>query len=189
MEDARQQIEIDAELVARLDAVKAEQQRRDRLHAQIWKERRILLPMLAAVLLCLPNFRVVKVKGRSMEPALRDGDSLVVLKSWRWFSPLHPGDLIVFEKDGQELVKRIVFVQNAEGTAAWPKRLETSRGALPVGPEYFRGGIEGIDRVPGQPGSPQRSVYVLGDNYRVSNDSRDFGPIPQESILGKVIKR
>src|SRR3954453_5997986 len=33
---------------------------------------------------------------------------------------------------------------------------------------------------------PDDSVFVLGDNYPVSEDSRAFGPIPTSSIIGRA---
>jgi len=38
-------------------------------------------------------------------------------------------------------------------------------------------------------GSPPGFVYVLGDNYENSQDSRKFGPIPREAVLGRVLLR
>jgi len=35
---------------------------------------------------------------------------------------------------------------------------------------------------------PNDSFFVVGDNATNSRDSRDFGPIPRRSILGKVTK-
>jgi signal peptidase I len=36
---------------------------------------------------------------------------------------------------------------------------------------------------------PEGFVFVLGANRNVSTDSRHFGPLPRERILGKVIGR
>jgi signal peptidase I len=175
------------ELASRLASVEQERLRREKLRARVAKERRVLLPLLALALLCLPNFRLARVVGHSMEPAFQPGHSLLVLRTWRWFSPLHPGDIVVFQKDGQELVKRVVFVQNPQGTAVWPTSLQTSRGLIPIRPHFFEGGLEGVDRQPPRPGVPQRVVYVLGDNWEVSDDSRSFGPIALDTVLGKVV--
>ena len=32
------------------------------------------------------------------------------------------------------------------------------------------------------------TIYVCGDNFRNSDDSRDFGPIDPGQILGKVVQ-
>jgi len=34
---------------------------------------------------------------------------------------------------------------------------------------------------------PEGTLYVLGDNAEVSEDSRDFGPITTDLVRGKVV--
>ena len=34
---------------------------------------------------------------------------------------------------------------------------------------------------------PGQSVYVLGDNREVSEDSRKFGPVAYDKIVGKIV--
>ena len=156
-------------------------------HELVLRERRALLVLLAFVLLCLPNFRIARVVGHSMEPQFHDGDRLLLLKSWRWFAPLVPGDIIVFDDDDVQLVKRVAFVQNRDGTAPWQHSVETSNGRVTISPADFPGGMAHIDRIPSHGHYHQRLIYVLGDNLPISEDSREFGPIAPEQIIGKVL--
>jgi signal peptidase I len=181
---------LDPERHARLDAVAAQERARaESRRVWVWRERTTLLALLALALICMVNFRMARVVGESMEPSLKQGQSLVVWKSYGRFAPLKPGDIVVFEQDGEELVKRVVFVQNAAGTATWPaaNHVVPADPRLNVTPDFFPDYAHGAVRAASASGQPRRSVYVLGDNLELSDDSRDFGPIAPESILGKVI--
>ena len=85
---------------------------------------------------------------------------------------------------GEEIVKRVIFVQNEKGNAPWPQYIQNSRTKIsgPIRadawfPEYTSGG-ETV---------PVGSVMVMGDNTFNSMDSRDFGPIADYEIEGKVL--
>ena len=41
----------------------------------------------------------------------------------------------------------------------------------------------------GQPAPGQRRFFVLGDNAALSRDSRAFGPVAREQIIGRVWRR
>jgi signal peptidase I len=179
----------DADMHAHLDAIREQESRKARLRERIKKERRILLPLLAFVVLLVPNFGRVKVVGDSMKPQFHSGDSLMILKTFRTFSPLKPGDIVVVAKKegetaGQELIKRVVFIQNAEGNAKWPESVETSRGPLPMR-FFFPQEVMGIAKI------PANYICVMGDNFEISSDSRDpeIGPIAPSEIVGKVLMR
>ncbi|MES2461416.1 MAG: signal peptidase I [Armatimonadota bacterium] len=178
-------IHLDPTLEARLDELHTEEARRSRLAARIRKERRILLPVLGLCLLALPNFRMAKVQGKSMEPRYKTGDSLVLLKTFRVFTPVKVGDVVIVhlkhgKNAGEEIVKRVIFVQNEQGNAPWPEFVYNSRGRISTDkwfPEY-RIGAEVV---------PVGSVMVMGDNTYNSMDSRDFGPVFDYEIEGKVL--
>jgi signal peptidase I len=164
-------------------------EKREKRNGLIQKERRILFPMLAASLFLLPNFGRAKVVGRSMEPTLHSGQSLVILKTHRLFSPLRVGDMVVITKkegdlQGEDIVKRIVFIQNAEGNAPWPKTINTAHGPI-VASRLFPREVLGYEKV------PPHKIYVLGDNLPVSTDSRDpdVGAVDPSEVIGKVVFR
>ena len=181
-------VALDAELEARLAALNEERLRQEKWRARVWRERRALLILLGLVLLLLPNFRMARVVGRSMEEELENGDTLLVWKSWRRFSPLTPGDIIVFRSrgGGGELVKRVVFVQNRQGTLRWPRSIRISGAVIPTEMLFSRRYLEASS----SPAWIRQGlvVHVLGDNLEHSNDSRDFGPIRPEWIVGKVVQ-
>jgi len=177
----------DTEMERRLETVREQEQRKASLRERVKKERRVLFPLLALVVLLVPNFGRVQVVGASMEPRFHSGDSLIILKTFRIFSPLKVGDIVVVAKKqgetaGEELIKRVVFIQNAEGNATWPDTVETSRGRLPMR-LLFPTEVMGFRKI------PANYICVLGDNYEVSSDSRDeeIGPIAPSEIVGKVL--
>ena len=178
---------LDPELAARLLAVRSRDGAAQGLRERIKRERRFLVPALALALLAWPNFGMAKVDGRSMEPTYHTGDTLYLLKSYRYFSPVKIGDVVVIrmkhtEISGEAIVKRIVFVQNAAGDAPWPREIRTTHGFLPSRMLFS-------SYVTKQEVVPPRGIMVMGDNMQNSMDSRDFGPVLGSEIDGKVINR
>jgi signal peptidase I len=176
-----------ADLAERRQQAKSRAEGEARLRERVLRERRILIPVLLLVLLAWPNFGIAKVDGRSMEPTCHNGDTLMVLKTYRFFSPVKVGDVIVIHLrhgkiSGESLVKRVVFVQNASGNAPWPQRIPTPGTFIPS-VDIFTRYAAGYDRV------PPNEVIVMGDNYENSMDSRDFGPVMMSEIAGKVLNR
>lgn len=181
-------VPLDPELESRLDTLRATDDRRSKLADRIRKERRVLLPVLGLCLLALPNFRMAKVQGHSMEPRYTTGDSLVLLKTFRLFTPLKVGDIVVIhlkhgKNKGEEIVKRVIFIQNEKGNAPWPEYIRNSN-PRPIPTDYWF-----PEYTSGNEVVPVGSVMVMGDNTMNSMDSRDFGPVFDYEIEGKVINR
>ncbi len=147
--------------------------------------RELLETILPAVLLALViNLflaQATRVFGQSMEPNLHTDQRIVVEKlSYRFHLPRR-GDVVVLKlpRDVSELlIKRVI--------------------ALPGETVEIRDGSVWIDGQPldepylTQPTAgqmaplvvPEGHVFVLGDNRGYSNDSRAFGPVPLENIVG-----
>ncbi|GAB4461113.1 MAG: hypothetical protein OHK0029_25930 [Armatimonadaceae bacterium] len=180
---------IDPELEKRLALVREDEDRKKRFREQVNRERRFLIPILIFVLLLLPNFGRAKVLGKSMEPQYYEGDALVILKTYRTFSPLKEGDIVVVKKKqgeylGEDLVKRVAFIQNSAGNAPLPQFVQTARGKVSFR-ELFPRLALGFDRV------PANQIVVVGDNFWVSADSRDpeIGYITDDEVVGKVLNQ
>lgn len=136
--------------------------------------RRGFLAALLTVFLFLVfffyNFQTVLVDGHSMEPTLHHKQRILVCKAlWLVGAPTK-GDIVVIRGDapGDYMVKRVYAVAGQPVDYAYqPENYDFSRGKYVV---------------------PQGHIYVLGDNVNVSEDSRTFGPVPLERVLGKVVE-
>jgi len=108
------------------------------------------------------------VAGGSMEPSLRHGDRVIVdLWTYGCREP-RPGEIILLlgpPPQRAPLVKRVAATSPA--------------GASKVSPRAW-----GVDR-----GAPPDGVWVLGDNRSSSEDSRHFGAVPLDAVIGRVVWR
>jgi signal peptidase I len=129
-------------------------------------------------------FTVYRVAGTSMLDTLLDGDRILVTDEDWMIHPVRPGDTVVFEVQDEVLVKRIV---GAPG----------DRIAM-VGGAVIRNGRQVAEQILSHYNSRDTmhelelglgEYFVLGDHRAVSVDSRDFGPIEETRILGKVMLR
>jgi signal peptidase I len=130
-------------------------------------------------------FRITGVLQTSMLPNMAPGDRIVVNCLTYHFREPKPGEVVVIHDpldDKKDIVKRII--------ALGGDTIEVSDGVLYVdGVEVDEPYVVNIDPVKGQRRLtiPDGYVYVMGDNRPVSGDSRDFGPVAEDRLIGKVI--
>lgn len=108
----------------------------------------------------------------SMEPTLRQNSIIV---GTRLFGELKTGDIIVFQKDGVLVVKRIAGSPGERIDLTKISYMES----VPI-PIYEQEVIT----------VPENAYFLLGDNSQNSWDSRywDDPFVPAEAIVAKVIK-
>ena len=116
-----------------------------------------------------------------MEETLRSGRVVWVNKLDR--TPKR-GDIVVANVEGTSIIKRVV----AEGG----DRVKISNGELLInGVSIKEGYIKHTSMKSGilenELTVSKDSYILLGDNRRDSVDSREYGEIPQEKIVGKVL--
>ena len=165
--------------------------------------------MLALVVLVVlqGTVRNFKVEGSSMSPTLQGGQYLVVdqvsylkvdverlsriVPFWDGsesetkfaFDPPTRGEIIVFhfpQDQTKDFVKRVVGLPG--------EKVEVRSGTVyidgfPLDEPY----LQRLDRSDSHlTVLREKEYYVIGDNRRNSNDSRAWGVVPEENIVGKV---
>lgn len=134
------------------------------------------------------------IPSPSMVPTLEVGDRVLVDKLSYKFRDVHRGDLIVFERppsasngdadEIKDLIKRVIAVGG--------DTIEAREGLVYVNGEavdedYLEPGTP-TDNLPRQT-VPKGHVFVMGDNRTNSEDSRIFGAIDEDDIVGRAFIR
>lgn len=143
-----------------------------------------ILPAVAlALAINLFLAQATVVRGQSMEPNLFDNERVLVEKvTYRFVHGPRRGDVVILRLPGQEdlLIKRVVGLPG-ETVAVQDGRvlvdgqpLEEEWATQQGGPDYPPTLL------------PPLYVFVLGDNRGHSNDSRSFGPVHVDSIVGRA---
>jgi signal peptidase I len=130
--------------------------------------------------------RVIYVPTGSMAPTIQPGDRLLVhIGAYRKHPPRR-GDIVAFwsEDSNEYEVKRVIgvpgdlLVVGAGIVLRNGRRLHEPYIAAPMVRETPVGGYV-----------PPDELFVMGDNRNDSEDSRDFGPIRQDLVMGRVFVR
>jgi len=134
------------------------------------------------------------VEGESMMPTLEEGNLLIINK----WGGIHRFDIIVFHANKQEdYVKRVIGLP---GDRIVYKNDVLYVNGKPVKEPYLKpykrklidGKLTGdftLEEVTGKKTVPKGFVFVLGDNRLNSWDSRHFGFVKMNRIVGKVNAR
>lgn len=127
-----------------------------------------------------------------MEPNFHDGDYLVVDELTYHLRQPERGEIIVFKypkMPSQRYIKRIIGLPG--------DTIEIRNGAISI---FNAGGTEVLNEsvyLPAglyTPGDARVSLdkeeyFVLGDNRFASSDSRRWGTVPRDDIIGRVLLR
>lgn len=190
---------------------------KSRLADSVWDNfKQIFAAVILAVLIKTSIVEAYKIPSQSMEDTLLVGDFLLANKfvygarmplvDWRLpaISEPEPGDVVIFiyPRDGvTKYIKRCVagpgdtvevkdktlFVNSAEfPMPEFAKFIDTTDdGSVRIQPRRD-GGLDSRDNF-GPYVVPENCYFMMGDNRDNSYDSRWWGPVPYELILGEAM--
>lgn len=172
------------------------EEKKEKKDTGIWGWIKDILVAILIAALILVFIKPTIVKESSMQPTLYENDYLILSKqSYKMFGEPERGDIIVLHSDlttetGMEklLIKRIIGLPG--------DTVEIIYNEIYVNGEYLdEDYIMEKNTVAGDLGTyfevPEGKLFVLGDNRRVSADSRSsyVGYVPIEDVMGKAVLR
>ncbi len=150
---------------------------------------KIIIKIILLTAITLTCIQPLRIEGYSMTPTLNHGSWVIINKLSYILSNPKRGDVILIKFSQNEhdkykyLVKRIIAIENdiiqiENGNTYVNNELQNENYIEKNNKENFYKRIV-----------PQNNIFVLGDNRRISKDSRykDIGFINVEKVIGKVL--
>jgi signal peptidase I len=143
-----------------------------------------ILPALVIVLVVNVFLaQATRVEGQSMEPNLHNSERLIIEKITYRFRAPQRGDIVVLrppQRSTVPLIKRVIGLPG-DTVEIRDNRVYVNGESLEEG--YLDQPTKGLmaPRL-----VPEGFVLVLGDNRQASNDSRSFGVIADDDVIGRA---
>ena len=157
-----------------------------------WIRDILIAVAIAAILLAF--FKPIVIQQESMQPTFYSGDYVITSRqAYNIFGDVQRGDVIIFKTDmyddqgkPKNLIKRIIGIPG--------DTVEIIDGYVYLNGELLEEDYIAEQGISGEMEAvevPEGKLLVMGDNRRVSLDSRspEVGAIDQETIIGKVLVR
>ena len=159
----------------------------------------IITALVVFVLLQAFVVQAYEIPSGSMMDTLLVGDRILVNKFYYWFEPPTYGDIVVFKVPDEVLkrdpgkpyyIKRLIgkpgdMVEVRDGKLYISDKLLDTRSFFLTN-VYFND-CNGKDYR--KETVPEGQYYVFGDNSDVSLDSRAWGGVPVDNVIGKAVFR
>lgn len=163
-----------------------------------WKEngkgwlKAILIAAIAVTMIKNFIFLSVSIDGSSMFPTFQQNDEIIV----ETVHQINRFDVIVFrDASNRTFVKRVIGLPG-ESIRYEDDQLYVDNKSIKepfLENDYVEkaGGVWTsnftLESLTGEVVIPDGHYFVLGDNRRLSHDSRYYGPIPAEMIVGEAV--
>ncbi len=159
----------------------------------IWEVAKIIIIALVIVVpIRYFLFQPFLVKGASMEPNFQNGNYLIVDEITYKFRQPERGEVIVFRYPqdlSQRYIKRIIGLPG--------ETVEIKDGKVEISKNFETKVLDESIYLPSNLTTPgnikitldDNDYFVLGDNRPASSDSRSWGTLPKQDIIGRVFLR
>ena len=154
----------------------------------VWKDLLFLVLKIGAIVLVFALlftflFGIMRYPEPSMAPAIKDGDLVIFYRSAE--SGYQSRDVVVLNVYGQKQVRRVVAIAGdsvdiTEDGLVINGSLQQELGIYQKTERYVEGVSFPLT-------VPEGQVFVLGDNRADATDSRIYGSVKTEDILGDVM--
>jgi len=109
------------------------------------------------IFFALFNFRVSYISGNSMNPTLQNNSLIIIDKYLFKLFNIQKGDILVVTHQKEDMIKRLAYLPG--------EKFEINGKEIKL---------------------QNDEIYILGDNPKESIDSRNYGPVKTNSIVGKI---
>lgn len=137
-------------------------------------------------------FQPFLVRGDSMVPNFHNGDYLIVDEfSYRFLLDPARGEVIVFKFPGdtsQKYIKRVIALPGENVEIKEGKVYVSGKGEPELLQEPY---LDPKERTEGFTSLllKENEYFVMGDNREFSSDSRRWGVLPREDVIGRALIR
>ena len=135
----------------------------------------VLIIILVRIFICTP----INVNGSSMSNTLKDGDIMILNKIGLKTNGIDRFDIVVIQTDSNFLIKRVIGLPGE--TISYKDEILYINGKV-VEDKYNLNITGDIDATK----IGKDEYYVMGDNRKVSKDSRLIGCVEKDDIIGKT---
>jgi signal peptidase I len=158
----------------------------DKRYALAFKEllESVIIAIILALIIRTFLFQFFWIPSHSMEPTLLINDRIIVTRFSYWFNEPQRGDVVVFKyplDPKKDYVKRLIGLPGEKIQIINSKLYIND---ILVEESYLPEGLKFGDFGPIQ--VPEGNYFMMGDNRNNSSDSRVWGFVEEDLLIGKA---
>lgn len=134
--------------------------------------------ILVVVLIKMFVVSPIRVNGASMNPTLNDKDIMILNEISYRFSDIVRFDIVVVKEENEYLIKRIIGLPG--------EKIEYKDNKLYIDGKYVKEDFKHMETMDFSTTLGEDEYFIMGDNRTNSTDSRIFGPVSRDKIIGKT---